>query len=109
MAYSCNTHGIHMEYTWRTRSLEASSTPALIIARALTNKGWTTGKAPAMHTASSKTVMDIGGPEKKSYWQCLLELPRLLERGVEGVRSGQHPHITLRYALLGHPHWFCRT
>ena len=27
----------------------------------------------------------------KSYWQCLLELPRLLEHGIEGVRSGQHP------------------
>jgi len=27
----------------------------------------------------------------KSYWQCLLELPRLLEHGIEGVRSRQHP------------------
>ena len=26
----------------------------------------------------------------KSYWQFLLELPRLLEHGIEGVRSGQH-------------------
>ena len=86
MEYTWNTHD-----TWRIRSLEASSTPAVIIARALTNKGWTTGQAAALHTATSKTVMDIGGPERKSYWQCLLELPRLLERGVEGVRSGQHP------------------
>ena len=86
MEYTWNAHD-----TWRIRSLEASSTPAVIIARALTNKGWTTGQAPALHTATSKTVMDIGGPERKSYWQCLLELPRLLERGVEGVRSGQHP------------------
>ena len=27
----------------------------------------------------------------KNYWQCLLELPRLLEHGLEGVRSRQHP------------------
>ena len=33
----------------------------------------------------------------KSYWQCLLELPRLFASGVEGVRSRQHP---LYYAAL---------
>ena len=40
----------------------------------------------------------MGGPEMKSYWQCLLELPRLLEHGLVGVRSRQHPlyYIALR-------------
>ena len=34
----------------------------------------------------------------KSYWQCLLELPRFLEHGKWGARSGQHPlyYLALR-------------
>lgn len=63
----------------------------MIVVRALRDNGWRAGHADAMHTATSSKVNDMGGPEMKNYWQCLLELPRLLEHGLEGVCSRQHP------------------
>jgi hypothetical protein len=62
-----------------------------MILKALQKAGWTIGDADDMHTAMSRKVAGQGGPEMKSYWQCLLELPRLFANGVEGVRSRQHP------------------
>ena len=75
--------------------MKASTTPAMILMRALRDTGWITGKAPVLHTAISRKVYAIGGP--KSYMQCLLELARPLEAGIEGVRSGQH---ALYYSAL---------
>ena len=88
---------IHWALVRCTRSLEASSTPAIVVLRALKDAGWNIGHADDMHTAMSRQVFDQGGPEMKSYWQCLLELPQLLATGIEGVCSRQHP---LYYAAL---------
>ena len=119
MSYTCHTHVMYMPYTCRTlgthmayqvyggfhhighgrhESIERQRMDCLKCSSCHTHGHLQKG---TWHRRPGHEKLRTGN----ACWSC----PDSLDMALRVYARGNLPYITLRYALPGHPHWFCRT
>ncbi len=86
------------------RDILASDVPVFVLLQKLAALGWRPGSVPEVHSVDSAKVFGVNDfVRRRCYLQCLLTFDTLRQRGLEGLRSDQHPFYYQRLLQAASP------